>query len=244
MWVIIESNKGWEKFGAMRLLQNKCMWLSQTLLRKASDKVLWFFSLLQGNYSFLFPFRQWAAKWGVQQPRLHFHPGRASAANRGPADPGETSDFVQWCAGHCQVQVRAIPTHSFSPAGAADARLSMWWGFWGFCPVQSQVLDSMIMWVPSNSRDSVILWGSDLFVEHPAASKTMFLWKCSSKMWHFPLPPSQILLDINVSLHLSGEKGCLISFAHFLMRLLEDTPWGQEAEGQNWLSVWLLLWYK
>lgn len=116
MWVIIESSKGSEKFGAMRLLQNKCMWQSQTLLRKASDKVSWFFLLLQGNYSFLFPFRQWAAKWGVQQPRLHFHPGRASAANRGPADPGETSDFVQWCAGHCQVQVRAIPTHSFSPA--------------------------------------------------------------------------------------------------------------------------------
>lgn len=201
---------------------------------------MWFFLLLQGNYSFLLPLRQWAAKWGVQQPRLHLRPGWSSAANRGSADPGKTSDFVQRCAGHCQIQVRGIPTHSFSPVGAVETRLSTWWDFWGY-PVKSQVLDSMIMWVPSNSWDSVILWGSDLFVEHSAASKTTLLWKCGSKMWHFPLPPSQIILGINVSLHLSEEKGCPISFSCFLMRLLEDTPYGQEAEGQNWLSVWCLL---
>lgn len=87
---------------------------SQTPVRKASDKVLWFFFLLQGHYPFLFPFRQWAAKWGVQQPRLHFHPGRASTVNRGPADTGKTFDLIQWCAGHRQVQVRGIHTHSFS----------------------------------------------------------------------------------------------------------------------------------
>lgn len=120
MWVITESSRGWEKHGAIRLLQNRCL----CPITKASDKLLWFFLLLQGNYSFLFQFRQWAAKWGVQQLRLHLHPGRASTADRGPADPGKTSDFVQWCVGHCQIQVRGIPTHYFSPVGSAHGGIS------------------------------------------------------------------------------------------------------------------------
>lgn len=87
MWVIIEGNRSWEKHRALRLLQNR----KEKLLTKSCD----FFLLLQGNYSFLFPFRQWAAKWDAQESRLHLHPGRASAANCGPADPGETSDFAE-----------------------------------------------------------------------------------------------------------------------------------------------------
>lgn len=79
-----------------------------------SHKTLWeklltviqFFVLFQGNYPLLFPFRQWAAKLDVQQPRLHFHPGWASTANCGLTDPGETFDLVQWHADHRQVQVR------------------------------------------------------------------------------------------------------------------------------------------
>lgn len=125
MQFMIESNKGsaGRSTGLSGCSKTVACVQSQTSVRKASDKVLWFFFLLQGDYPFLFPFRQWAAKWGVQQPRLHFHPGWASTANHGPADPGKTFDLVQWCAGHRQVQVRGIHTHSFSPVCAAEVRL-------------------------------------------------------------------------------------------------------------------------
>ena len=41
-------------------------------------------------------------------------------------------------------------------------------------------------------------------------------------MWHLPLPPPEILLGINVSLHFPEGKGCLIGFAFSLMWLLEE----------------------